>query len=68
MSTVETGARQHDRLCARGSIPALLPELLDVDSYDDARRVARDIPHSRFAKTFADVRAEIAIDESQDAA
>jgi glycosyltransferase A (GT-A) superfamily protein (DUF2064 family) len=66
MSTVETGARQRDRLCARGAVPTLLPELRDVDTYADAHAVAADIPQSRFGTTFARVDAEL--DDSEHAA
>ena len=59
MSTPETGARQRARLCARGSIPSLLSELRDVDTYADARIVAGDLPGSRFATTFARVATEL---------
>lgn len=59
MSTGDTGAHQRDRLCARGSIPHLLPELRDVDTFADARIVAAEIPASRFAKTLAGIEAEL---------
>jgi glycosyltransferase A (GT-A) superfamily protein (DUF2064 family) len=69
MSTAETGARQHDRLCARGSIPTLLPELRDVDTYADAHLVASDIPRSRFAGELDRIVDEIdGPAESEDAA
>lgn len=60
MSTDTTGAHQRDRLCARGSIPHLLPELRDVDTFDDAQLVADEIPGSRFAAAFTAVTEEIA--------
>lgn len=72
MSTSETGARQLDRLCTYGSIPTMLPELRDVDTYDDALIVAADIPSSKFATALVGVRNEIeaihARGESEDAA
>jgi rSAM/selenodomain-associated transferase 1 len=49
MSTAETGARQLDALRAAGLCVALLPELRDVDTYDDALAVARLAPRTHFA-------------------
>lgn len=49
MSTAETGARQLDALRAAGLSVALLPELRDVDTFDDALAVARLAPGTRFA-------------------
>ncbi len=63
MSTVDTGERQRARLCALGSIPHLLPELTDVDTYSDARIVAGTAPWTRFAAAFASVDADIADEE-----
>jgi uncharacterized protein len=69
MSAADTGARQRDRLCARGSIPTLLPELRDVDTYADAQIVAADLPRSRFARAFARITDQIdGPTESEDAA
>lgn len=52
MSTSHTGAAQQRRLLDRGRRVALLPELRDVDTIDDARAVAAVVPASRFAATF----------------
>lgn len=50
MSTPSTGAIQRRRLTALGLRVATLPELRDVDRFDDARAVAADVPGSRFAR------------------
>ena len=62
MSTADTGARQQARLRALGSIPHLLPELRDVDTYDDARLVAALTPGSVFAAAFSAVDDEVGFD------
>ena len=62
MSTVDTGARQQGRLRAIGSAPSLLPELRDVDTYDDARLVAALTPGSVFAAAFSAVDDEVGFD------
>lgn len=49
MSTPTTGAVQRERLTAAGLRVRDLPPLRDVDTADDARRVAADAPRSRFA-------------------
>ena len=59
MSTVNTGAHQRSRLCALGSIPQLLPELRDVDTFADARIVAEAAPGSRFAVAFSAVDQQL---------
>jgi len=53
MSSPLTLAAQRDRLVGLGLQVAELPTLRDVDSIEDARAVARDIPGSRFAVTLA---------------
>jgi len=53
MSTIHTGARQRARLAALGLDPAILPPLLDVDTYADARTVAARAPLTHFARAFA---------------
>ncbi len=51
MSTAHTGADQLDRLRRLGLRVRLLPELLDVDTPEDADEVARANPGTRFAAT-----------------
>jgi rSAM/selenodomain-associated transferase 1 len=48
-SVGETGALQRSRLRELGLEPALLDERRDVDTWDDAREVARLAPTTRFA-------------------
>ena len=52
MSVPETGRVQLDRLYNAGLRVALAPQLTDVDVFDDAERVAGEIPNSRFAAAF----------------
>ena len=49
----DTGARQHARLVEAGLAVADLPVLRDVDTVDDARAVAAEAPHGRFAAALA---------------
>lgn len=51
MSQDDTGRVQLDRLEAAGLRVSLVPELVDVDTIDDARTVATLAPHTRFAET-----------------
>lgn len=51
MSQDDTGRVQLDRLEAAGLRVSLVPELVDVDTIDDARTVAALAPHTRFADT-----------------
>lgn len=51
MSVEETGARQRERLQELGLAIVDLPPLLDVDTIEDARRVAALAPQTRFART-----------------
>ncbi len=48
-SRTDTGTRQLDRLHDLGLRTALLPELRDVDRWQDALDVASLVPHSAFA-------------------
>jgi len=49
MSDGRTGELQARRLRDLGLRTELLPRLIDVDTIEDARAVARDAPHGRFA-------------------
>ncbi|MGA5133692.1 TIGR04282 family arsenosugar biosynthesis glycosyltransferase [Streptomyces olivoreticuli] len=53
MSTARTGAVQRRRLTDTGLVVRDLPELRDVDTADDAARVAAAAPHGLFAATVA---------------
>lgn len=53
MSTARTGAVQRRRLTDAGLVVRDLPELRDVDTADDAARVAAAAPHGLFAATVA---------------
>lgn len=55
MSVAATGARTEQALTRRGIRIALLSELPDVDTFDDARVVALQAPDSRFARELAAV-------------
>ena len=57
MSTPDTGALTLRALRAAGLRVTLLPELSDVDTMEDAERVAAVAPGSRFAAAVAQVRA-----------
>lgn len=50
MSQDDTGAHQLARLAEAGLRVAMLPELVDVDTIDDARQVAAVAPHGAFAR------------------
>jgi glycosyltransferase A (GT-A) superfamily protein (DUF2064 family) len=50
MSTADTFSFQHARLRSLGLRTAPLPMLRDIDMFDDAVAVAREIPYSRFAR------------------
>ncbi len=56
MSTSRTGAAQRARLTAAGLRVRDLPPLCDVDTADDADRVAAAAPGGRFAATLARLR------------
>ena len=53
MSRDDSGRLQRDRLVGAGLRVRMLPELVDVDTIDDARLVARLAPHTDFAHTLA---------------
>ncbi|NIJ05892.1 TIGR04282 family arsenosugar biosynthesis glycosyltransferase [Frigoribacterium faeni] len=53
MSRDDTGAHQLRRLAEAGLRVRTLPELVDVDTIDDARLAAAAAPHSRFARALA---------------
>ena len=53
MSKDNTGQLQLERLTTAGLRVRMLPELLDVDTIDDARLVAGLAPQTEFARTFA---------------
>ena len=53
MSRDDTGRIQLDRLVGAGLRVQHLPELLDVDTFDDARRVAALAPQTAFASAFS---------------
>ena len=53
MSRDDTGTIQLDRLLDAGLRVRLLPELVDVDTIEDAREVAASAPSTRFAHTLA---------------
>lgn len=52
MSVDHTGVAQLERLRELGMSVGLLPELRDVDYFDDARHVATENPEGRFARAF----------------
>jgi glycosyltransferase A (GT-A) superfamily protein (DUF2064 family) len=54
MSRADTGAEQLARLTAAGLRVGMLRQLTDVDTYDDARRVAAAAPATAFARLFAE--------------
>lgn len=56
MSAPDTGLRQRDRIDRAGLRCGDLPWLRDVDTIADAAAVAKAAPHTRFARTFADLR------------
>ncbi|MBV9844333.1 MAG: DUF2064 domain-containing protein [Kutzneria sp.] len=55
MSRSDTGRRTLDALHNSGLRTGTLPVLSDVDTWDDANRVAARVPFSRFASAVADV-------------
>ncbi|MHC5797401.1 TIGR04282 family arsenosugar biosynthesis glycosyltransferase [Lacisediminihabitans sp. FW035] len=60
MSRDDTGRLQLERLTEAGLSVLMLPELVDVDTIEDARVVAGLAPHTEFARTLAsfDTRAD----------
>jgi uncharacterized protein len=63
MSTPHTGSAQLLRLRALGMRTAALPALRDVDTMDDARRVAREAPSTGFARAVRALSAHTTHDE-----
>lgn len=61
MSRDDTGARQLLRLKMSGLRVRLLPELMDVDTAEEAERIAAEIPDSGFAKCLAALRAPLSV-------
>jgi len=57
MSRDDTGAHQLRRLADAGLTVRMLPELVDVDTIDDARLVAATAPGSRFASALRDAES-----------
>lgn len=57
MSRDDTGAHQLRRLADAGLTVRMLPELVDVDTIDDARLVAAAAPGSRFASALRDAES-----------
>lgn len=53
MSSADTCARQRARLEELGLAPVELPALRDVDTIEDARMVAAEVPASRFGQALA---------------
>jgi len=61
MSATHTGAVQRARLAVLGHRTAVLPPLLDVDTFADARLVAAEAPDGAFAHALATMApAEVA--------
>jgi hypothetical protein len=56
MSTADTGRIQLERLLDAGLRVRTMPELVDVDTFAEAERVAAEIPGSRFASAFRAAR------------
>ena len=56
MSRDDTGHLQLERLTEAGLRVRMLPELIDVDTIDDARHVADLAPHTEFARTLATLK------------
>jgi rSAM/selenodomain-associated transferase 1 len=59
MSRDDTGRIQLDRLVGAGLRVQHLPELLDVDTFDDARTVAALAPHTAFASAFSCITSPV---------
>jgi rSAM/selenodomain-associated transferase 1 len=57
MSSTRTGAVQRAQLALLGLRPAILPPLLDVDTFRDALIVATEAPETRFAAAVAAIEA-----------
>jgi rSAM/selenodomain-associated transferase 1 len=61
MSTSQTGAAQLVRLRSLGKRVALLPQLRDVDEFDDALAVARTAPGGSFAAALRPMLASLGL-------
>lgn len=61
MSQGDTGQLQLDRLTEAGLRVRMLPQLVDVDTIDDARFVAGFAPHTEFARTLASFDTSAAV-------
>ena len=57
MSTTRTASHQLRRLRQIGLAPVKLPQLVDVDTWSDAREVASLVPASSFASTVRELDA-----------
>jgi hypothetical protein len=66
MSTERTGERQLARLRSRQLRIDLLPQLVDVDHFDDAVAVAAAMPPSAFADRVAAVRQSVEARSAED--
>src|SRR5262249_56736908 len=64
MSTSRTGAAQHARLRSLGLRVARLPELRDVDDFDDALAVAHTAPTGVFAATLGPMLPSFALEDA----
>lgn len=62
MSRSDTGAHQLQRLEQAGLTVRLLASLTDIDTIADADTVASVAPHTRFARTFAQIKASAQLD------
>jgi rSAM/selenodomain-associated transferase 1 len=60
MSSPRTGAIQRARLATLGLATATLRPLLDVDTFADALKVAREAPGTTFAAALAELELEVA--------
>ncbi|MGI8728475.1 MAG: TIGR04282 family arsenosugar biosynthesis glycosyltransferase [Solirubrobacteraceae bacterium] len=58
MSEADTGERQCERLEVLGLRPQMLPELRDFDEIADARHIAAEVPHGRFAAALAAIELD----------
>jgi glycosyltransferase A (GT-A) superfamily protein (DUF2064 family) len=66
MSTATTGAEQLRRLDRLGLRTVMVPSLDDVDTFDEAARIARQFPEGRFARAVERVdRADAVADDQE---
>jgi glycosyltransferase A (GT-A) superfamily protein (DUF2064 family) len=59
MSREDTGAVQFERMRSAGLGTALLPRLTDVDDIATARLVAREAPHTAFARALTEIESRV---------